>query len=49
MALIFDTYNVYEIVIYDWLYSQYWGQLKMVDIASKFLRNIKDRFLYLVC
>ena len=42
VVLIFDIYNVYEIVAYDWLYSQYWGRVKIVDMASKFLGNIDD-------
>ena len=34
-----------EIVVYDWFYSQYWGRIKMLDMASKFLENIEDRCL----
>ena len=49
VVLIFDIYNNYEIVAYDWLYSQYWGLVNMVDMASKFLGNTKDWRLFLVC
>ena len=35
VVLIFDISNVYEIVAYDWLYLQYWGRVKIVDMASK--------------
>ena len=35
---------MYEIVAYDWLYSQYWGWVKMLDMASKFVGNIEDLF-----
>ena len=49
VVLIFDICNVYEIIAYDWLYSWYWGRVKMVDVASKFLGNIKDCHLFLVC
>ena len=49
VVLIFDICNAYEIVAYDWLYSQYWGRLKMVDMASKFRGNIEDWRLFLVC
>ena len=37
LVLIFDICNVY-----DWLYSQCCGRVKMVDMASKFLGNIED-------
>ena len=40
VVLIFDICNVYGIVAYDWLFSQYSGQVKMVDMALKFLGNI---------
>ena len=36
LVLIFDICNVY-----DWLYSQCCGRVKMVDMASKFLGNIE--------
>ena len=48
-SFFFGTCNIYEIVAYDWLYSQYWGQVKMVNMASKFLTNIGDWCLFLVC
>ena len=48
VVLIFDICNVYEIFAYDWLYSQYLGLVKMVDMASKFHRNIEDWRLLLV-
>ena len=35
VVLIFDIYNIY---------SQYWGRIAMVHMASKCLRNIKDCF-----
>ena len=41
VVLIFGICNVYEIAAYDWLYSQYSGCVKMVDMASKFLGNIE--------
>ena len=37
LVLIYDICNVY-----DWLYSQYCGRVKMVDMAPKFLGNIED-------
>ena len=40
---------VYKIAAYDWLYSQYWGRVKMVDIASEFIGNIEDWRLFLAC
>ena len=49
VVLIFDICNVYEIFPFDWLYSRYWGQGKMVDIASEFLWKIEDWRLFLVC
>ena len=49
VVLIFDICNVYEIVVINWLYSQYWGWVKMVDTGLKFLVNIKDWHLFLVC
>ena len=48
-AFIFDICNVYEIVAYGWLYSQFSGRVKMVDMALKFLGNIEDWRLFLVC
>ena len=47
VVLIFDICNVYEIVAYDWLYSQYRGQVKMVDMVLKFLVNIEAVFVNL--
>ena len=35
VVLVFNICNAYEIVAYEWLYLQYWGQVKMVDMASK--------------
>ena len=32
---IFNICNIYEIDAYEWLYLQYWGQVEMVDMASK--------------
>ena len=49
VVLIFGICNVYEIVAYYWLYSQYWVWLKMVDMASKFLGSISDWCLFFVC
>ena len=49
MILTFDIWNVYEIVAYDWLYSQYWGWVKIVDMVSKFLGSIEDCRLFIVC
>ena len=49
VVLIFDICNLYEIVAYDWLYSQYWGQVKIVDNALKFFGNIEGWRLFLVC
>ena len=34
-VFIFDICNVYVIVAYARLYLQYWGRVKMVDMASK--------------
>ena len=31
-GFIFDICNDHEIVPYDWVYSQYWGCVKMVDL-----------------
>ena len=31
VVLAFNICNAYEIVAYEWLYLQYWGQVKMVD------------------
>ena len=45
--LIFNISNVYEIVAYDWLYSQGWGRVKMADMALKFLGNIEAVFVNL--
>ena len=45
----FDICNVYEMVAYDWLYSQYRGRLKIVDMVFKFFGNIEDWRLFLVC
>ena len=42
VVLIFDICNVCEIVAYNWLYSQYWGRVKIVDMASKCLKKVKD-------
>ena len=49
VVLIFDICNAYEIFASDFLYSQYWGRVKMVDMALKFLENTKDWRLFLVC
>ena len=49
VILIFNIRNVYEVVAYDWRYSQYWGRVKIVDVASKFLGNIERWRLFLVC
>ena len=38
VVLIFDNCNLYEIVAYDWLYSQYWGRVKIIDNAWKHRR-----------
>ena len=46
-VLISAICNVYEIVTYDLLHSQYWGLIKMVDMASKYIGNIKDWRLFL--
>ena len=35
VVLIFNICNAYEIVAYEWLYLQYWGRVKMLDMASK--------------
>ena len=35
VVLVFNICNAYEIITYEWLYLQYWGQVKMVDMASK--------------
>ena len=48
-VLIFYIRKVYEIVAFEWLCSQYWDQVKMVDMALKFLGNIEDWRLLLVC
>ena len=48
-VLISDICNVYEIAAYDWLYLQYLGRVKIVDVASKYLGNIEDCRLILVC
>ena len=49
VVLIFDICNNDEIVAYDWLYLQYWGSVNMVNMASKFVGNIKNWRLFLVC
>ena len=49
VVLIFYICNVYEIAAYDCLYLQYWGQVEIVDMASKFLGRIEDWHLSLVC
>ena len=41
VVLVFDICNVYEIFADDWLYSQYLGWLKMVNMALKLLKNIE--------
>ena len=48
VVLICDICNAYEIVAYDWLYSHYWGPIKILDMASKFLGNIEDWCLFSV-
>ena len=35
VVFVFDICNVYEIVAYDWLYSQYWDQVKMLDMKHR--------------
>ena len=47
MVFIFDICNVYEIAASDWLYSQCWGRVKMLDMAWKILENIKDWCFFL--
>ena len=42
VVLIFDIWNNY-----DWLYSQCWGWVKMINMALIFLGNIKDWGLFL--
>ena len=49
VVLSFDICNVYEIVTYDWLYSQYLVRVKIVDMASGFRGNFEDWHLFLVC
>ena len=49
VVLIFDICNVYKIVTYDWLYSQYRVQVMTIDMALKFRGNIEDLHLFLVC
>ena len=47
VILIFDICNVYQIVAYDWLYSQNSGWVKMVDMTLKFIGNIEVVFVNL--
>ena len=49
VVLIFDICSFYEIVAYDRLNSHYRGRVKMVDMVSKFLGNIEDWRVFLVC
>ena len=46
---VFDICNVYKIVAYDWLHSQYWGRVKTLGMVLTFLGNIVDWSLFLVC
>ena len=46
VVLIFDICNVYELLLMIGC-IQYW--VKMVHVALKFLRNIEDWRLFLVC
>ena len=45
VALISDIF-ISDIFTYDWLYSQYQGGVKMVDMASKFIENFQDLRLF---
>ena len=46
--MLFPRNNVYKIVTYNWLYSQYRVQVKMIDMALKLGGNI-ERLHFLVC
>ena len=48
MVLIFDISDVYETAAYDWLY-QYQGRVQIAEMALKFLGNIDNWRLFLVC
>ena len=49
VAFIFDICNVYEIAAYDYVYSQYWGWIKVLDMTLKFLGKINDWSLFSIC